>query len=173
VDDSYRRELRRTLAAKTATRRTAATDWPSPSGAEPFVVFRVLEVMPVPIWRARRRAILISLLLVPLASCGNATVSKHCGPAQITGLQLSVKGHSGGIARLLTGQAMDFIDAPDWTFRVSDRRVLKEDDCPGRATTFGALQPGSSLLEALWSPACLQSHPACSMPSRTFRVTDR
>jgi hypothetical protein len=82
-----------------------------------------------------------------------------------------VKGHSGAIARLLTGQAMDFSDAPDWSFRVSDRRVLKEDDCPGRATVFEALQPGSTLLEALWSPACRQSHPACGMPSLSFRVT--
>jgi len=80
---------------------------------------------------ARAGTLLLGLLLLPLASCWTPTVAKHCDPPKSIALQLSVKGQSGGIARLLTGQAMAFSDAPDWAFRVSDGRVLKEDECPG------------------------------------------
>lgn len=112
----------------------------------------------------------LPLLLLPLASCG--TVAKHCDPAQSPTVTLQVRGEEPNqVARLLVGQALQFSDAPDWSFTVSEPRVLKEDDCPGRPTSFRALQPGSSMIEALWSPGCLQAHPACAMPSRIVRVT--
>jgi len=113
-------------------------------------------------------AVVLVLVAVPLASCGNWPAAKACDPHASVAVQLSVNGSPRPLVRVMAGQSLGFSDAVGWTFAVSDGRVLAQDDCPGANPSFRAVQPGSSLLRASWAPKC---RPACGMPGRILEAT--
>jgi hypothetical protein len=66
-------------------------------------------------------------------------------------------------------------DIYDWTVSVDNENVLRMKVgimvIKGAQGIYEALAPGTANLQAAGNPTCLQSRPACAMPSILFRVT--
>jgi hypothetical protein len=63
----------------------------------------------------------------------------------------------------------------DWTVTVADQNILKRMInvmvIRGAQGIYIAGKPGSTTLSALGDPMCLQSKPACAVPSIQFKIT--
>jgi len=66
-------------------------------------------------------------------------------------------------------------DAYDWTINIDNEEVLRMKMgimvIQGAQGIYEALAPGTATLDATGNPKCLQSKPACAMPSILFSVT--